>query len=150
MNLLISGHRKVKDIEPVCRQIFERMGTGHTLIVGLAMGTDLIAAEQCLEHTDWDVVGAIPYYGQEGKFPISWKRRYWKVLANERVSPVYVTEGPYDKGALFRRNHWMVRKCDRSIFFMHSEKSGTGHTYRFAKEEGVPAYQYDPKAKVWV
>ena len=150
MNLLISGHRKIEAIEPVCQEIYKRLGDDNHLIVGLAMGTDIIAAEQCLKHTNWLITAGIPHYGQEAKFPLDWKRRYWKILSSERVNPIYVTEGPYDKGSLFRRNHWMVQEADRVVCFMHSEKSGTGHTYRFAREQGKRVHHYDPIKKAWV
>ncbi len=150
--LLIAGHRDVDDAEvkKVCAKAFKKMKTYKTLITGMAMGVDIVAAETCLQETDWNIIAAIPCYGQEAKWSSTWQKRYWKILADERVTVVYITDTAWTKGCYFKRNNWMVKSCNKAILFMHDQNSGTGHTYRMLQERGRKTFVYDPKAKLWL
>lgn len=149
--LLIAGHRDIEEdiVAPICSTALKRMKNYSTLITGMAMGVDIVSAEICLAESDWNVIAAIPFYGQEAKWDTIWRKRYYSILSNSRVRIENVTEGPYDPKCLFRRNGWMVRKCDAAVLFMHNDKSGTGHTFRMLEEAEKKFWVYDPVAKLW-
>lgn len=136
--LAISGHRpevNERVIAETTLKTIERLsGEFDTLITGIAHGTDIVATEVALSDSDWKVIAAIPYYGQEAKWTTAWKKRYWSCLSHLRTDARNITDGPWNKGALFKRNRYVVKKADKLIAFMSRENSGTGHTVRFAQE----------------
>lgn len=137
-------------IKEVCSKAYKKMKSYSRLLTGMAKGVDIIAAEVCLEETEWEVVAAIPCYGQEANWDSTWQKRYWKILSNPRTSVVYITKAQHEKGCYFKRNLWMVKRCNSSILFMHDKNSGTGNTYRFLKERDKKVFVFDPKAKLWL
>ena len=152
MKVIISGHRDIDEDElrPVLKKALERLflAGADCLIQGMARGTDLVAAEVALE-LGYKVVCAIPYYGHEARRED--RRRYHKVLANDLSYPYYVTHGPFNKGALFARNQWMVDQVeDEDVFIavMAREDSGAGHCLRTVPE-GKKVHIYNPEEKTW-
>lgn len=150
--LLIAGHRDISEetVTSITSTALSKMGSYDTLITGMAKGVDIIAAETCLEKTDWKIIAAIPCYGQEAKWEEEWQKRYWAILSNSRVKVVYVTSGAWTKGCYFTRNNWMVKRCTAAILFMHDKKSGTGNTCQSLEKSGKRHWIYDPVAKLWL
>lgn len=152
MKVIISGHRDIdeEELRPVLKKALERLFLrgADCLIQGMARGTDLVAAEVALE-LGYKVVCAIPYYGHEARRDDY--KRYHAILAHPQSYRKYVKTGPYDKGALFGRNQWMVdQMTDDDIFIavMAREDSGTGHCFRKVPDDKT-RYVYNPETRAW-
>jgi uncharacterized phage-like protein YoqJ len=110
----------------------------NRVISGFAQGWDqaLARAAICL---DIPVTAAIPFAGQEAKWPAVAQADYQRLLEKcERV--VVVSEGPYAAWKFTKRDEFMVDNAHH-ILALYDEKgnSGTGITVAYAatKEKSV-------------
>lgn len=153
--VLITGHRKIpKDhVRKVLLMSFRRLkdkGVSRVLC-GMAKGTDIIAARVALD-TGLELKAYIPYYGHEAKRKD--QKEYWAILSNKNTKVVYTHEGPWYRGAHFKRNQLMVADLwleDFAIAIMSDSKSGTGHCVRQIKknEKDKNLNIYNPETRTW-
>lgn len=109
-------------------------------ITGMAMGFDLIAAEEVLKarkiHDDIRLIGAIPYPEQPVKFSIGWKKRYTDV--KEKLDDTVIMSRAYHDRCYQERNVWMISHCSLLIALYDGRKvSGTQFTVNRANKVGV-------------
>lgn len=101
----------------------------RTFISGMALGLDQLAAELVLEaravHGDIRLVAAVPFDGQEGRWPVASQKHYHKLiqLADDCV---VVCEGAYAAWKMQKRNEWMI---DRSYLVIAVWDGSTGGTF---------------------
>lgn len=128
-------------------------------ISGLAVGTDLWAAEYILKkrriNSDIRLIGAMPYLRHAERFP----REYRKLLAQVESEADFLVSvnddpdiiyGDPDKGegfsnSLYRdRNYYMVDRSAAVIAFLNSggSFSGTAQTVNYAKRTGRMVCRY--------
>lgn len=108
-----------------------------TVISGMATGWDQAIAHAaillCLP-----LIAALPFEGQESKWPKSGKDRYNAILRRAK-EVVLVTKGGYDNKKFIVRDEWMVDHADAILALWDGEESGgTYHTVRCAEDLGIP------------
>ena len=122
-------------------KISELINSGcYTFYSGMAMGFDIIAAENVLllrkamEDRPVRLVCAIPFLDQAERFPPDWKERYDTVL-NLADSAILISDNYYPK-CYFDRNRFMVDNSDFVLTWFDGNPGGTKNTIDYAKTKG--------------
>jgi uncharacterized phage-like protein YoqJ len=110
---------------------------------GMAIGTDLIFAEVALSLAI-PVYAAVPFTGQESKWPDSSQRHYHNLLRQcEKV--LVVCEPGYAPWKLLARNKFMVGRAQHAIAVWNGEpEGGTAHAVRLIGEKGITGVHINP------
>lgn len=58
---------------------------------------------------------------------------------------VYVTDGPYDRTVMQRRNRWMVDHADAIVAVWDGTSGGTANCVGYARNRQVPMVRIDPR-----
>ncbi|MBY0023812.1 putative phage-like protein YoqJ [Paenibacillus jamilae] len=109
-----------------------------TFISGMALGVDMVAAEIVLKLRDTTarhirLVAAVPFEGQEGKWPQASRIRRSDIIA--RCDDVqYVCDPGYAAWKMQRRNTWMVDNSGLVIAVWDGTKGGTGNCVEYAEK----------------
>ena len=137
---VFTGHRELgEDFSPtkLKKTIKALMEDGVEVFYnGMAMGFDLLAAEQVLalkkKFPNVKLVACIPYYGQENNFSVHDKRRYVKVLkkADEQV----LLSEEYYRGCLHQRDRYMVDLADVMVAYCVKDKGGAAYTLAYFRK----------------
>lgn len=155
MTVAFTGHRPDKlgfeyDYEgPYSEYLFQEIGCilkdikPTKGIVGMALGVDTIAALECL-YQGIPVTAAIPFKGQESRWPEKSQEIYKKILAHKLVTPVYVCEPGYHYRKMQIRNEWMVDRCDVLIAVWDETEGGTFNCIKYADKKKQIIY-IDPR-----
>ena len=142
-----TGHRpdkmefSEKEIKPLLEKaIDEAISKGFvTFITGMAMGTDIWAAEIVLErrkkNNDLHLICALPHPGFEGRRSFVEKMRFSKIIKNADL--VKEINDHYFTGCYQVRNEWMVDRSNLVIAVFNGQKSGTKNTVDYAKKQGL-------------
>lgn len=142
-----TGHRPEKmehteaDIRPLLENaIDEAIENGiTTFITGMAMGTDIWAAEIVLSrkeiNPDVHLVCALPHPQFEKRRSDEEKAKFNYIL--EKADYVKLVNEKYFTGCYQVRNEWMVDRVRMVIAVFNGKPSGTGNTIRYAKKMGV-------------
>lgn len=107
------------------------------VVSGAALGWD-----QALAHAAFllniPYYMAIPFKGFHKKWSVQDRQRFTK-LCEKALYCVYVCNGDYDNSKYFSRDAWMVNSSKILLGLKDdkSEKSGTGITFDYAKEQGL-------------
>lgn len=141
-----TGHRKVHapDVWPYTPEeclvdflvpYLKQLQPSH-VISGLAIGFDqalALAAIRC----SIPFTAAVPFKGQEHKWPASVKTRY-AALLREAQHVEYVSPPGYEPWKMHARNAWMVDRCDRLVaLYDGSGKGGTKACIDYASSKDV-------------
>lgn len=107
-----------------------------TLITGGAQGFDQAVAHAA-QILGLPYIMAVPFDGQESKWPEEAKRFYRDLVASAQ-SVYVVSPGGYANWKFIARDKWMVDNADMIIALRDSkpEKSGTGITVDYAQKQG--------------
>ena len=109
------GEKEIKSL--LEKAIDEAIADGYvTFITGMAMGTDIWAAEIVLERRRY-------------------KMKFNKILKNADL--VKEINDHYFTGCYQVRNEWMVDRSNLVIAVFNGQKSGTKNTVDYAKRKGV-------------
>ena len=112
------------------------------VIVGMAQGWDQAVAAACVV-LDIPFVAAIPFFGQEQRWPEEAQQRYFRLLGMAKRE-VYTSEDPsYD--ALQRRNEWMVGHAGEMAALWNGTTGGTFNCLKYADRKGVPVVNLWPR-----
>ena len=116
------------------------------VIVGMAIGTDQWAAELCLT-MGIRFIAAIPFDGQDGKWPPHVRSKYQWLLSRAHQACV-ISPGPYDGKKMFLRDKWMVDYSQLLVAVWNGSEGGTAITVAYAKSVDKPIYfvPVDPPA----
>lgn len=109
-------------------------------ISGMALGFDMILAEWALDK-GYPVAAAVPFEGQEKRWPLKSQERYYRILTNPLVSKHVTNDRPDHPPAtwMFRaRNEWMVQHCNALIACWDGSKGGTAHCIEVAQRVKRP------------
>lgn len=120
-------------------------------ICGMAIGFDQWAAELLIDH-NIPFVAAIPFEGQEGRWPDESQDRYFALLEKAHQK-VLVCSGGYAPWKMQKRNEWMVNFLKTPADYLTSTWDGTdGGTKNCldyaAKRRGAFGFQWiniDPR-----
>lgn len=142
-----TGHRPDKidlgenDIKPILEKaIDEAIANGYiTFITGMAMGTDIWAAEIVLErkktNKELHLICALPHPGFENRRSMTEKMRFNKIL--KKADLVKEINNHYFAGCYQVRNEWMVDRSNLVIAVFNGQKSGTKNTVDYAKRKVI-------------
>ena len=142
-----TGHRPDKmvlgenEIKPLLEKaIDEAIAGGYvTFITGMAMGTDIWAAEIILErkkrNNELHLICALPHPNFESRRSIVEKMRFNKIIKNADL--VKEINDYYFTGCYQMRNEWMVDRSNLVIAVFNGEKSGTKNTVDYARRKGI-------------
>lgn len=112
----------------------------NKVITGMALGWDTGAAIAALL-LKIPVVAAVPFQGQESRWPPAAQRRYRRLLEkieNSGGEIVIVSEGQYSPKKMLLRDEYIVDNCDILVALWDGKKSGcTHHTVSYAQQQNV-------------
>lgn len=103
-------------------------------ISGMALGWDTAWAEAALE-LGIPLIAAIPFKGQESRWPVESQHRYHRICGQAR-DVVVCSAGGYAPFKMQTRNEWMVLQCDHLIALWDGSPGGTANCIAYAKELG--------------
>ena len=111
----------------------------ETFYNGMAMGFDLLAAEQVLElkkkFSAVKLIACVPCYGQEKYFSDEDKTRYLKIL--KKADEVVTLSDHYYNGCMQKRDRDLVDLSDTLIAYCRKEEGGAAYTVKyFSKTKG--------------
>ena len=145
-----TGHRpgKLEVEEGEIKRLLEKavddaISKGYvTFITGMAMGTDIWAAEIILKRKKKNkknkkihLVCALPHPGFESRRDFSEKTKFNRILLKADI--VKEINDHYFPGCYQVRNQWMVDRSNLVIAVFNGEKGGTKNTIDYAKKNGV-------------
>lgn len=107
------------------------------VITGMALGWDQRVAEAALmAHIPF--VAAIPFAGQEKKWPARAQKIYHELLTQAHGTYV-CSEGGYDPAKMHTRNEWMVDHSDAVMALWNGDETGgTAACVRYAQSKQKP------------
>lgn len=136
--------------EAVRRQIYALLDSGCTKFMsGCALGVDIWSAEAVIDirrrHKEVELVGVVPFKGQESKWNNNDKERYNWILKS--CNEVITLFDGYVRGAFYERDRYLVDNADVIIAVYDRNKfsSGTGYTVRYAMKKKKPIIIIDPE-----
>jgi uncharacterized phage-like protein YoqJ len=102
------------------------------VISGMALGIDTWVAQACVE-LNVPFVAAIPFVGQDGRWPLPSRNEYAKLL--KLAQAVKVVGGDEDNFAkrMQNRNEWMVDNSTELHGYWNGSTGGTANCVRYAK-----------------
>lgn len=101
------------------------------MISGMALGVDTIWAELALVNKV-PLIAAIPFVGQESRWPKEAQDRYNSILNNELVTIQIVCSPGYAPQKMQTRNEWMVDNSDRLVAVWNGSRGGTFNCVDYA------------------
>ena len=105
------------------------------VISGMALGYDTALAIAALE-LDINLLCAVPFLGQESKWPKESQERYKEIL-QEAHTVIYVGEPGYAVWKMQTRNEWMVDHCTKLLCLWNGSNGGTANCIRYALAKNV-------------
>ena len=142
-----TGHRpgKMELREKEIKQLLEKaiddaISEGYvTFITGMAMGTDIWAAEIVLErkkaNNELHLICALPHPNFESRRSMREKMRFNKII--KKADLVKDINNHYFTGCYQVRNEWMVDRANLLIAVFNGQKSGTKNTVDYARRKGI-------------
>lgn len=150
MNIAATGHRPPRlnlDYSPksneiltlFAKSILEDMVAEYkeiAVISGMAQGWDQACAHAAIM-LGQDVICALPFAGQEQRWPSLAQKRYNAILKRAKRVEV-VCKTPYKPEHYITRDRWMVDNADGVLALWDGErKGGTFETIEYAKKSEV-------------
>jgi uncharacterized phage-like protein YoqJ len=115
------------------------------IVTGMALGVDMIFAGVGIQ-AGIKVLAAVPFIGQESRWPQSSQDLYRRILDHPLVETHVVFPGGYEKWKLLQRNVWMVDRSNKLIAVWNGDTwGGTYHCLTYAKSQGREVIRIDPR-----
>jgi uncharacterized phage-like protein YoqJ len=113
------------------------------VISGMALGFDQWGA-YIAHKLGIPFVAAVPFAGQEKKWPIASQKTYHRLLklASEVV---VVSEGEYSPEKMQVRNQWMIDGANMVLACWDGSDGGTKNAVMYAEKIGKPIVRINPK-----
>ncbi len=111
-----------------------------TFLCGMAQGADTLMAEEILDLRDGEgaairLIGAIPCFDQDSRWPQAVRARYRRLLS--RLDDRHVICETYTPYCMQARNRWMVDNSARLIAVFDGSRGGTASTIAYARQKGL-------------
>ncbi len=132
----------------ICKEIYTVLQDlkPKKAISGMALGVDQWAAKICLD-LKIPFIAAVPFPGQECKWPES-SQRIYKLLLKQSDDIVMVSDAPFQAQKLQKRNEWMVDQLanpeDRLIAVYDGTEGGTCNCVKYAEKHEKKIIRIDP------
>jgi len=148
-----TGHRKLGGSyeldTPVARSVREVTRAflvdrkADQVISGMALGFDTILALVAIE-LKLPVLAAVPFEGQESRWPEASQRLYREILEDPYVTPWIVSPGGFNIFKLHHRNERMSDRCDILLACFDGSYGGTKNCLNYARSIGKPVFRFRP------
>jgi len=113
------------------------------IISGMAIGADTLAVKVAIE-LGIPFIAAVPFAGQESKWPAFVQKEY-RAFLKKADEVVVVSEGGYAPDKMQIRNEWIVDHSDAMIaIFNEFPKGGTYNCICYAENMKRPIYKINP------
>jgi uncharacterized phage-like protein YoqJ len=112
---------------------------------GMALGVDQEFAQICID-MGVPFIAALPFKGQETKWPIEAQHLYWQ-LANAAREIIHISDPGYATWKLQRRNEWMVDEIGTDgivVAVWDGSPSGTANCLAYARASQRRIIRIDP------
>jgi len=120
-------------------QIIKSREATH-VISGMSLGFDMAMAQAAIE-LEVPFIAAIPFEGQESKWPKESQEYYHKLL--EQASEIEFVSNPgYEAWKMQKRNEFMVNNSDVVVALWDGSESGTGNCVDYANSVEKPVINY--------
>lgn len=106
------------------------------VISGMALGWDMALAEAALD-LGIPLLAALPFRGQEARWPEASQARYRGLLARTFRVEVVCEDG-YSAWKMQARNEWMVDRCHVLLALWDGSSGGTANCVRYARRVERP------------
>jgi uncharacterized phage-like protein YoqJ len=116
----------------------------------MALGFDTILTLAAID-LKIPVLAAIPFEGQESKWPESSQRLYFKLLSNPLVEKWICAPGGWNNHKFDHRNRKMCDRATELLACFWGGAGGTWNTVRYAVEIGLPITRiprYEPATPI--
>lgn len=131
LRLAVTGHRPdklggyspeaYKKLVVVAYKSLEQLKP-RVVITGMALGWDQAIAEAAYEH-QIPFIAAIPFKGQESKWPKQSQEKYRELLKHAHHQEI-CSPGEYRIQKMQIRNEWMIDNCDEVLALYNGDKEG--------------------------
>lgn len=115
------------------------------VISGVALGWDTALAIAAIRK-GIPLTCAVPFEGQESKWPQESQDRYNKILSKAKAV-VVVSEGGYSAQSMQARNVWMVDRAQKILALWNGTPGGTRNCIDYAAKVAVPVRNVWP---LWI
>jgi uncharacterized phage-like protein YoqJ len=128
--------------------------SGETELVaysGMALGIDQIFVEELIKYNTahleehFKIVAAIPFKGQECKWPVS-SQKFYHNLLRYCDEIVYVSDPGYATWKMQKRNEYMVDHVDHVLAVWDGSAGGTGNCVSYAKQQKKDLVTIHPRS----
>ena len=106
------------------------------VISGMALGWDQALAQAAV-NLGIPFVAAIPFVGQESRWPDESQQHYHSLL-KEAHSTITLDQGPYSARLMQERNEYMVNKATHVLALWSGTHGGTGNCVAYAQSVEKP------------
>lgn len=106
----------------------------EAVITGLALGWDQAIAAAAIMH-NIPCHGAVPFEGQESRWPEESRLKYWN-LRNACTTITVVCDGGYSARSMQLRNMWMVQRAHLVAAMWDGSDGGTANCVKYAQQVG--------------
>lgn len=100
------------------------------VITGMALGWDQAIAQACLA-LDIPFTAAIPFTGQESRWPPASQRAYRMLLSKAAAQVIISPNTPYHPRLMQVRNEWCCNECDSLLALWDGSAGGTGNCVEY-------------------
>lgn len=137
------SHPNYQMVKQKLKEFCEANGI-DTIVSGMATGFDQLGAEAALE-MGLKLVAAVPFKGQESRWPEEVKRHYYDILKKaDKVK--YVSKPGYSSKKMQIRNEWMVDNSDIVCALWDGSSGGTANCVDYALDVYANIARLDPKS----
>lgn len=130
-------------VRDALKETIRKTGAG-TVISGMALGFDQLGADVAASDPDLRLVAAIPFRGQESKWPYQSRHQYYQLL-DKADEQVIVSDGEYSPKKMMDRNRWMVDHADIVVALWDGTPGGTKNCVDYAVARGKNILRLDPQ-----
>lgn len=143
----LGGYDNLPIIDEFAMRILSTRKRPSGLISGMAQGWDQSIAVACVR-LGIPFVAAVPFEGQEKRWPDATRRTYNQLLS--AASQVHVVAKDYSDSAYLLRDRWMVDNSQAVLALWNGDRaSGTGATVAYAREGNRPIENVWPEWQAW-
>ena len=140
-NSVVQQHHE-KVISEIKTLLFSYLDGGFgdpIFITGMALGADQLFADAAIQlkamGADIKIIAAIPFKGQELKWPEASQNKYNEIL--EHCEQHIICPGGYSAYKMQARNKWMVNRSEYILALWDGRKSGgTWSCIKYAESKG--------------
>lgn len=111
-----------------------RISQLDSVISGMALGFDTALAQWALDQ-GVPLIAAVPFEGQESRWPKSSQDRFHSIL-DRATQVVHVCEPGYAAWKMQQRNMWMVDRADVVLALWNGTPGGTANCVNYAEKRG--------------